>query len=156
MTDDEWKSLQTDAALNLPAGFDQPGCAIPMQALGASFSAMSTSSNLKGRSDADDPVAKAARCIHDGFHPEDIYVFGSRARGDNSPDSDVDLLVLIREPVQDPWVLAADMRRTIGAIGVGVDVIVMDLATWHRERVCVGSLAGIVAREGHSWKRDAA
>ena len=30
--------------------------------------------------------------------PEQIYVFGSRARGDARPDSDVDLLVVEREP----------------------------------------------------------
>ncbi|MBL7141212.1 MAG: nucleotidyltransferase domain-containing protein, partial [Planctomycetes bacterium] len=30
--------------------------------------------------------------------PEEIYLFGSRARGQAEPDSDVDLLVVEREP----------------------------------------------------------
>jgi uncharacterized protein len=30
------------------------------------------------------------------FHPERIILFGSHARGDAGPDSDVDLLVLMR------------------------------------------------------------
>lgn len=43
-----------------------------------------------------------------GFDPERVILFGSRARGDNRPDSDVDLLVVLDE--------APDKRKTVLAI----------------------------------------
>jgi predicted nucleotidyltransferase len=33
-----------------------------------------------------------------GVDPEEIWLFGSRARGEAAPDSDVDLLIIEREP----------------------------------------------------------
>ena len=41
------------------------------------------------------------RRIAERFSPEKIILFGSRARGDAGPDSDIDLLVLFSE-VADP------------------------------------------------------
>lgn len=41
-----------------------------------------------------------------------VLLFGSRARGDHRPDSDVDLIVLL-EP---PFILAEDQHRTIHAL----------------------------------------
>ena len=42
-----------------------------------------------------DPKACAvARAVGDEVHPDRVILFGSRARGDFGPDSDVDLLVI--------------------------------------------------------------
>ena len=44
---------------------------------------------------APDPKACAvARAVGESVHPDRVILFGSRARGDYSPDSDVDLLVI--------------------------------------------------------------
>ena len=42
-------------------------------------------------------VAKMVALIADEFEPERIVLFGSRARGDARPDSDVDLLVVMSD-----------------------------------------------------------
>ncbi|MBM3272535.1 nucleotidyltransferase domain-containing protein [Candidatus Kaiserbacteria bacterium] len=43
----------------------------------------------------DDTIQRMARRIVRRFKPERIILFGSRARGDATPDSDVDLLVVM-------------------------------------------------------------
>ncbi|MBF0152162.1 MAG: nucleotidyltransferase domain-containing protein [Magnetococcales bacterium] len=43
-----------------------------------------------------DLVAMSARIV-EAIHPKQIILFGSRARGDDTPDSDVDLLVITTE-----------------------------------------------------------
>ncbi|MEO5369595.1 MAG: nucleotidyltransferase domain-containing protein [Magnetococcus sp. DMHC-1] len=43
-----------------------------------------------------DLSAISARIV-DAIHPKKIILFGSRARGDNNPDSDVDLMVITHE-----------------------------------------------------------
>ena len=40
-------------------------------------------------------IEQFARRIAEDFHPERIILFGSHARGDAVPDSDVDLLVIM-------------------------------------------------------------
>lgn len=40
-------------------------------------------------------MADMVRRIVERFHPETIILFGSRARGETNPDSDVDLLVVM-------------------------------------------------------------
>ena len=52
------------------------------------------------------------------FHPLQIILFGSRARGDNRPDSDVDLLVVL--PNVDRY------RETLAAVDDSVEDIDID------------------------------
>lgn len=40
-------------------------------------------------------IRQMVRRIVDQFHPEKIILFGSHARGDAGPDSDVDLLIVM-------------------------------------------------------------
>ncbi len=47
---------------------------------------------------SDDLLQEMARVIVDEVEPKSIVLFGSRARGDARPDSDVDLLVIEQEP----------------------------------------------------------
>lgn len=57
--------------------------------------------------------------------PSRIILFGSRARGDADPDSDLDLLVVepaLRE--QDRGERMIRYRAAIGRIGLGVDLLV--------------------------------
>lgn len=45
---------------------------------------------------AQDPVlAEIVRRLVEAYRPERIYLFGSRARGQVSPDSDYDLLIVV-------------------------------------------------------------
>jgi len=57
------------------------------------------------------------------FHPEKIILFGSHARGDASPDSDVDLLVIM-DSGQHPSRTAADIIYRVHPRTFAVDLIV--------------------------------
>jgi predicted nucleotidyltransferase len=56
--------------------------------------------------------------------PETIILFGSAARGDLGPNSDVDLLVVKRGVFHRRWLMAAIYRSLIG-VGQAVDVVVV-------------------------------
>ena len=47
--------------------------------------------------DQDNTLQEIMKRLKDEFHPEKAYLFGSRARGDNAPDSDYDLLLVVED-----------------------------------------------------------
>jgi predicted nucleotidyltransferase len=79
--------------------------------------------------------------------PLRIVLFGSRARGDHRPDSDLDLLVFLPDGVD----RRAEMRR-IGSLlpprPVGVDLIVTTPALWQRQKDDPGLIYWTAEREG--------
>jgi uncharacterized protein len=81
------------------------------------------------------------------FHPERIILFGSHARGDAGPDSDVDLLV----------VMAVDGSRREKAIEIGValhgigvpkDIIVTTPEDFSWRKEIVGTIEYPAVKEG--------
>lgn len=69
----------------------------------------------------------AAVRAHYGERLHDILVFGSRARGDNKPDSDVDLAVIFTDEGWDYW------RRKFDLIDMGWDAYIeqgLDIEPW--------------------------
>lgn len=60
--------------------------------------------------------------IVEGFHPQRLILFGSRARGDERRDSDVDLLIIA--PSTEPrWRRAAPVYRALAGLGVPKDIV---------------------------------
>jgi uncharacterized protein len=55
----------------------------------------STTHKESGTSTTPLAIRQMVRCIVDRFDPEQIILFGSHARGDAGPDSDIDLLVVM-------------------------------------------------------------
>ena len=81
------------------------------------------------------------------FRPERIILFGSRARGQGSPDSDVDLLVVMRVKGSKRQA-RLDIRRALHDIRVPKDIIVTapDEYEWRKE--IVGTIERPAAQEG--------
>ncbi|MBZ0168102.1 DNA polymerase III subunit beta [Candidatus Methylomirabilis lanthanidiphila] len=75
------------------------------------------------------------------FHPLRVILFGSYARGSAVPESDVDLLVVLRE-VADKRRTTVEIRRALGDLPVSKDIIV----TTPDEIARRGDLAGSVLR----------
>ncbi len=64
------------------------------------------------------------RRIVESASPEKIILFGSTARGDRKPDSDVDLLV-IKSGTYNPRTVAADIYLKLYGVGQAVDLIIV-------------------------------
>lgn len=86
------------------------------------------------------------RIVRD-FHPLRIILFGSHARGEASPHSDVDLLVVLPE-VADKRRAAIEMRRALADLPVCKDVIVTTPDEIARRGNLVGTVLRPALREG--------
>jgi predicted nucleotidyltransferase len=81
------------------------------------------------------------RRVVDYFHPRRIVLFGSRARGESGPDSDIDLLVILDDDAPaDKLTLRAGWESRRG-YDRPVDVIPVRDAVYHRRSKIAGTLA---------------
>ncbi len=81
------------------------------------------------------------------FDPVRIVLFGSRARGDAMPGSDIDLLVVLPRMEHKMHALAA-MLDALEGIPVSVDPIPTDLAEIERRGHLAGDILLPALREG--------
>lgn len=72
-------------------------------------------------------LEEMTRRIVDGFQPEKVVLFGSRARGDSRPDSDYDLLVVLKT-CPSRRRMAVDLRSELADVLAGKDILVADSA----------------------------
>lgn len=85
--------------------------------------------------------------IVDRFHPDRVLLFGSHARGDARPDSDVDLLVVM--PVQGSKRAAQlQVRLALHDIRLPKDVIVVTPDQFERQRDIPGTIVRPAFLEG--------
>ncbi len=62
-----------------------------------------------------------------------LLLFGSQARGDAKPDSDIDLLLIVPDG-EDRIAMAVAARRSLMGMGLGFDVLVIGESEWQRVR----------------------
>jgi predicted nucleotidyltransferase len=83
--------------------------------------------------------------------PERVYLFGSYARGEAGPDSDVDLLVVEREPFS-PERSRLDeitrVRRALSAFRVAKDILVFSSEEFARWKDSLNHIIARCLREG--------
>ena len=87
------------------------------------------------------------RRIAERFSPEKIILFGSRARGDAGPDSDIDLLVLFSD-VADPNKRAAELYASLLDFPSPMDIVVSTSSRFERYRNVVNTVYWPTSREG--------
>ncbi len=81
------------------------------------------------------------------FHPEKIILFGSQARGDAGPDSDVDLLVVM-EFDGSKLDKAVEIGVALGSIQVPTDIIVTRPEDFAWRKDIVGTIEYPATHEG--------
>jgi uncharacterized protein len=82
------------------------------------------------------------------FTPEAIWLFGSRARGDNRPDSDWDLLVALSDNA-DPGLLDPIVGWTVQhEIGIPATVLSTTSAALKRSWGAPNTIGFVLARDG--------
>lgn len=79
--------------------------------------------------------------------PAAVMLFGSYARGDADEGSDLDLLV-IEQFVTDKASEYQKLHRAVGAIGVGVDIVVISREEFTRRSQVLGTVPYWALKEG--------
>jgi uncharacterized protein (DUF433 family) len=82
------------------------------------------------------------------FDPIQVILFGSRARGEAGPDSDIDLLVVLDDdapPAKLGWRSAFEARKDFHQ---AVDIVPCRRRWFEAKREVVGSLAHMAAEDG--------
>jgi predicted nucleotidyltransferase len=96
---------------------------------------------------ATDLLAEVIRRIVEVAHPERIILFGSAARGDAGPDSDLDLLV-VKRGVEHRRRLAQVIYRRLLGVEAPVDVLVVTPEDVEEFKDKAGTIIGPALREG--------
>jgi hypothetical protein len=80
--------------------------------------------------------------------PQRIIVFGSRARGDARPDSDIDLLVVLDDDVPLEKLGAKAIHAARGGYRKPLDIIPCRASVLAKRARAIGSFAHVVLRDG--------
>jgi predicted nucleotidyltransferase len=82
------------------------------------------------------------------WEPARIILFGSHARGDARPDSDLDVLVILPDVRVVTRRTLVDMRLAIGEVPVDYDLLITSHADFEWRRDYVGTIEYPAAHEG--------
>ena len=93
------------------------------------------------------PAPLLARII-EAMHPEQIWLFGSRARGEARPTSDWDLLVVISDDATDDELDVVQAWQAVRDLRIPADVIPVRRSEFEEARDHAGTLARTVVSEG--------
>jgi predicted nucleotidyltransferase len=85
--------------------------------------------------------------IAESVHPQKIILFGSWARGERGPHSDIDLLVIQESDLPRPR-RYAQIRRLFWGMGLPMDILVYTPEEFARYQSVPGSFTYTVANEG--------
>jgi predicted nucleotidyltransferase len=82
------------------------------------------------------------------FAPERVYLFGSTARGEDRPDSDLDFLIVLPDDAPHEKLFCRGLYRTLYGLDVSVDVVPVRRRWFEQRRNWLMSLSAIAIREG--------
>lgn len=87
--------------------------------------------------------------IVEQFNPQRVILFGSRARGEAGPDSDIDLFVELEDDLgKRPLDRAVEVRSIFGLHRWSMDVIVYTTDEVHALHGQVGTIVSMIESEG--------
>ena len=92
-------------------------------------------------------IQEMVRRIVDQFHPDQVILFGSHARGTAGPDSDVDLMVVmpVQGSINDKRL---EIRIALHEIGVAKDIALVTPEQVAKYKDMVGTIIYPAIREG--------
>jgi predicted nucleotidyltransferase len=96
----------------------------------------------------DPMLAEIVRRLVEAYHPERIYLFGSKARGDAGPDSDYDLMVVVPDAAPPPMERGRRTHEALRGVRTPIDVLVWSRDAFDKRLHLKASLPATIIREG--------
>jgi uncharacterized protein len=97
----------------------------------------------------EEAIQEIARRLVEHYHPERVYLFGSAARGDDGPDSDLDFCVVLPDDAPEELMRSSEIYSKLGGLGYPKDVIPWRSSDFDgRAAYVVASLPATIVREG--------
>lgn len=97
----------------------------------------------------EDPVlAEIVRQLVDLYHPERIYLFGSRARDEAGRDSDYDLMVIVPDDAPLGLRRCGPAYSALWGLGTAADILVWTRTAFDERLHLRASFPATVVREG--------
>ena len=93
-------------------------------------------------------LAQIVERLIEAYQPECIYLFGSKARGDNGPDSDFDLMVVVPDSAPNDRKRSRLAYEVLRGTGTAADVLVYTRGAFESRLHLAASLPATVLREG--------
>jgi predicted nucleotidyltransferase len=93
-------------------------------------------------------LAEIVERLKRAYMPERIYLFGSRARGDQTPDSDFDILVVVPDDALGDRRGSRLAYQALRGTGVAADILVWSRGYFESRRHLRASLSATVMSEG--------
>jgi predicted nucleotidyltransferase len=93
-------------------------------------------------------LAQIIERLIDAYEPERIYLFGSKARGDHSADSDFDVLVVVPDTAPLHRKRSRLAYEVLRGTGTAADVLVWSHSAFESRVHLAASLPAAVMREG--------
>lgn len=91
-------------------------------------------------------VDNLLECLIEGLEPERIIIFGSHARGDAGPDSDIDILI-IKDSEERPALRRKNALQLIKDSRIPKDIVVLTPEEYKDSK----EVAGTIAFEAHHF-----
>ena len=85
--------------------------------------------------------------IVEALHPERVILFGSWARSEQGPESDIDLLIVHESDLPRPQ-RYAQVRRLFWGMGIPMDILVYTPKEYAKYQTVPGSFTHTVSHEG--------
>ena len=96
-----------------------------------------------------DPVLEeVVRRLVEAYHPDRIYLFGSKARGDAGPDSDYDLMVVVPDDTPPELRRGTEGYRALRGLGIPKDIVVFTANHFDKQLHLKASFPSTIVREG--------
>ena len=106
--------------------------------------------NMNGKiDDIDDPLLfQIIQRLVNAYHPDHVYLFGSRGRGEGGPDSDYDLLLVVADSPDPPYRRAQRAQEILWGIWEAVDVLILTRNEFESLKSEASSIPATVMTEG--------
>jgi len=111
---------------------------------------MNTLDNISIKDNEKKAVLEASAMLKKAFPVKEVVLFGSKARGDDDEESDIDLLVLTSQPVS--WNERKAINNALYEIQMKYDIIISTLITtvteWNEGTFSVLPIHGEISDQG--------